>query len=188
MATISNRFKFTVEDLYALDNLGLFGDRKVELWDGDIIEMSINPPHANSVTTLINRFAGEFFNRALVTSQNPLDLGEPDKLPQPDVMLLKPIQFVDEAGRARHPKPEEVLLLVEVADSSLLDDQTRKLKTYAHHGIQEYWIADLNHQTWWVYREPQNDTYGFSTSYRFDEAFAPLAFPDTSRAWLALQV
>jgi Uma2 family endonuclease len=185
MAIASNRFKFTVEDLYALDNLGLFGDRKVELWDGDIIEMSINPPHAACVTALINRFAGEFLGRALITSQNPLDMGEPDKLPQPDVMLLKPISYLDQAGLPRHPKPEEVLLLVEVADSSLFDDQTRKLKAYAGHSVQEYWIADLNHQVWWVYREPKADSYGYTASYSFGESFAPLAFPQASRAWLA---
>jgi Uma2 family endonuclease len=178
------RFKFTVKDFYALAQLGLFEDHKVELWDGDIVEMSINPPHAKSVTKLSTSFVLNFADKAVVTSQNPLDIGEKDKLPQPDLMLLTLGEYVDEAGRDRHPKPYEVLLLVEISDSTLYDDQTRKLKTYASHGITEYWIADLNHQIWFVYREPKGDTYTSKTTYRFGETFAPLAFPELAKAWL----
>jgi Uma2 family endonuclease len=179
------RFKFTVEDFYALAQLGLFEDHKVELWDGDIVEMSINPPHAKGVTRTHNEFFVAFMDRALVTSQNPLDIDEPDKLPQPDVMLLKLGDYLDGSGKDRHPKPHEVLLLVEISDSTLLYDQTHKLKMYAQHSIPEYWIADLNHQTWFVYREPTGDSYTFRTTYRFGEAFAPLAFPEVVKAWLA---
>jgi len=182
MATLPSRFKFTVDDLYVLSNLGLFEDRRIELWDGDILEVTINPPHAKAVTKLHNMFVAAL--GALVSSQNPLELGERDKLPQPDVMLLKPGDYLDERGRDRHPRPEEVLLLVEVADTSLYDDQTRKLAAYARHRVPEYWIADLNHHTWFIYREPQGDDYGLKTTYRFGEAFAPLAFPDVAKAWL----
>jgi Uma2 family endonuclease len=184
LSPLPPRFKFTVKDFYALAQLGLFEDHKVELWDGDIVEMSINPPHAKGVTKLSTNFILTFADKALITSQNPLDIGENDKLPQPDLMLLVSGDYVDEAGRDRHPKPHEVLLLVEVSDSTLYDDQTRKLKTYALHGITDYWIADLNHQIWFVYREPKGDTYTFKTTYRFGEVFAPLAFPDVAKAWL----
>jgi Uma2 family endonuclease len=181
------RFKFTVKDFYALAELGLFEDHKVELWDGDIVEMRINPPHAGAVTDVHNGFLRTFSDDdALVTSQNPLDIGESDKLPQPDVMLLKPIRYIDETGQRRHPKPHEVLLLVEISDSTLLSDQTRKLKTYAKHGIREYWIADLKSQTWFVYRDPQIDDYAFKTTYPFGEAFAPLAFPNVAKVWLSV--
>jgi Uma2 family endonuclease len=183
-ALSSPRFKFTVKDFYALAQLGLFADHKVELWNGDIVEMSINPPHAKSVSTLATSFVLAFADKAVISNQNPLELGEPDKLPQPDLMLLVPGDYLDETGRDRHPRPHEVLLLVEISDSTLYDDQTRKLKTYASHGVTEYWIADLNHQTWFVYREPKHDAYSFRTTYRFGETFAPLAFPKTSKAWL----
>jgi Uma2 family endonuclease len=179
------RFKFTVKDFYALAELGLFEDHKVELWDGDIVEMSINPPHAKGVRNLSIDFILTFVDKALVTSQNPLDIEESDKLPQPDLMLLVPGEYVDETGRDRHPKPHEVLLLVEISDSTLLYDQTRKLKIYAKHGIREYWVADLKSRTWFVYQEPKGEDYAVKTTYAFGEAFAPLAFPDVVKAWLA---
>jgi Uma2 family endonuclease len=71
------------------------------------------------------------------------------------------------------------------SESILSYDQPHKLKMYAKHGISEYWMADLNHQTWVVYREPTGDTYALRTTYRFGEAFAPLAFPNVAKAWLA---
>jgi hypothetical protein len=75
----SPRFKFTVKDFYALAQLGLFEDHKVELWNGDIVEMSVNPPHAKSVTKLVTTFVLTFADK--VSSQNPLELGELDTLP-----------------------------------------------------------------------------------------------------------
>jgi Uma2 family endonuclease len=180
------RFKFTVKDFYALADLGLFEDRKVELWDGDIVEMSVNPPHADGVADVHNSFARTFSDaEARVKSQSPLDIGESDKLPQPDVMLLKPIAYVDELGQRRHPKPHEVLLLVEISDSTLAYDKNNKLKSYAKHGIYEYWIADLNSQTWLVYQEPRGEDYTVKLAHPFGTAFAPLALPNVVKVWLA---
>jgi Uma2 family endonuclease len=99
-------------------------------------------------------------------------------------MLLKPGRYLDEQGQDRHPTPNDVFLLVEIADSSLFDDQNRKLKMYAKHGIPEYWVADLNHRTWFIYRDPDGQDYKFKTTYRFGEVFAPLAFPDIAKPWL----
>lgn len=180
------RFKFTVKDFYALAELGLFEDRKVELWDGDIVEMSVNPPHADGVADVHNSFARTFSDdEARVKSQSPLDIGESDKLPQPDVMLLKPIIYTDPSGQRRHPKPHEVLLLVEISDSTLSYDKNIKLKTYAKHGIREYWIADLKSRTWFVYQEPRGEDYAIKLTYPFGTAFAPLAFPNATKVWLA---
>ncbi len=179
------RFKFTVKDFYALAELGLFEDHKVELWGGDIVEMSINPPHAKGVRNLSIDFTLTFVDKALVTSQNPLDIGESDKLPQPDLMLLVPGEYLDEQGRDRHPKPHEVLLLVEISDSTLTYDKNSKLKIYAKHGVREYWIADLKSRTWFVYQEPYGEDYTIKITYSFGEAFAPLAFPNVAKVWLA---
>ncbi len=181
----SPRFKFTVKDFYALAELGLFEDHKVELWNGDVVEMSVNPPHAGAVTDVHNSFVRVFSDEeALVTSQNPLNMGEGDKLPQPDVMLLKPIVYVDNVGNRRHPEPHEVLLLVEISDSTLSFDKSSKLNLYAKHGIREYWIADLKSRTWFVYQEPYGEDYTVKLTYPFGEAFAPSALPDTPKAWL----
>jgi Uma2 family endonuclease len=180
------RFKFTVKDFYALAELGLFEDHKVELWDGDIVEMSVNPPHADGVADIHNSFARTFSDdEARVKSQSPLDIGESDKLPQPDVMLLKPVIYIDESGQRRHPKPHEVLLLVEISDTTLSYDKNSKREIYAKHGIHEYWIADLKSQTWFVYQEPRGEDYTVKLTYSFGTAFAPLAFPNVAKAWLA---
>jgi Uma2 family endonuclease len=186
MTLAPTRFKFTIDDFYALDSLGIFTD-KVELWDGDIIEATINPPHGNAVTRLLTMFARYLAEKVLIASQSPLYLGERDKLPQPDGMLLRPGNYRTAQGSERHPEPQDVLLLIEVADTTLLDDQPRKLKAYADHNVQEYWVADLNHRTWFIYRDPQGDDYQFKTTYHFGEAFAPLAFLGIAQPWLAEQ-
>lgn len=92
--------------------------------------------------------------------------------------------YKGESGQISHPKPYKVLLLIEIAQDSLVYDQVDKLKIYAKHGIREYWIADLNSQTWFVYQEPRGEDYMVKLTYTFGTAFAPLAFPDVAKAWL----
>lgn len=178
------RFKFSVEDFYALAATGVFADRHVELLDGDVIEMTINPPHAKAVMKLQKVLEHALGERSLISTQNPLDLGERATLPEPDLMVIKRLEYLDTRGRDRHPRPEDVFLLVEVADTTLSLDQTIKLEAYARNGVTEYWIADLNARTWYVHREPVGDTYRLRLTYRFGEAFAPSAFPDAERVWL----
>lgn len=184
MSDTLQRFKFSVEDFYALSDMGVFADRHVELLDGDIIEMTINPPHAKAVMKLQKRLERELGEHCFISSQNPLSLGEPATLPEPDLMVLKLGDYLDDSGHDRHPRPKDVYLLVEVSDTTLLIDQTRKLELYAEHGIREYWIADLAGQTWFVHREPVGDTYRVRLTYRFGEAFAPLAFEAAEHIWL----
>ena len=184
MALAPHRFKFTLEDYYTLHDMGLFADKHVELWDGDIIEMTVNPPHALAIMRLQKIFERSFGDKVLVSSQNPLNLGEENTLPEPDLMLLKDLPYVDAAGKARHPIPADVLLLVEVSDSTLKDDRGRKLARYARHGIQEYWVADIKNEQWFVYRKPLAKNYQEEQRYLFAEAFAPSAFHEQARVWL----
>lgn len=172
------RHRFTTEEFKQLSSVGLFEDRRVELLDGDLIDVTINPPHAQAVTQLQKRFERAYGDRALVYSQNPLELGLEHYLPQPDVMLIRDRTYRD------HPGPADVLLLVEVADDSLQKDQTVKKSIYARAGIMEYWLADLNQSLWYVYRRPRGDDYLESQRYRFSDAFAPSAFPDKVGVWL----
>ena len=171
------RFKFSVEDFYALSDMGVFADRHIELIDGDVIEITINPSHAKAVTKLQKAFLIGLGQNAMVYSQNPLDLGEPATLPGPDLMIIKRLDYLDSSGQDRHPYPDDVHLLIEVSDTTLLTDQTRKHELYAKHNISEYWIADLKGQNWFVHMEPVADTYRVRLTYPFGEAFAPLAFP-----------
>jgi Uma2 family endonuclease len=121
---------------------GILGrDDRVELIDGEIIDMApIGSPHAGSVNLIAQAFAAPFgLKRVVVSVQNPLRLDALNE-PQPDLMLLRPRE---DGYRAAHPTAADVLLLVEVADSSLAYDRTTKLPLYARHGVPEIWIVDL---------------------------------------------
>jgi Uma2 family endonuclease len=106
--------------------------------------------------------------RAFVVCQGPLSL--PDSEPEPDIMVLKPA-----SDRQRLPEPADVLLLIEVADSSLRYDRTCKLPLYASSGIPEVWLIDLNARVAEVHRQPVGTGYETVTT---PNPLIPLAFPD----------
>lgn len=129
---------------------------RLELIYGEILDMSpIGFNHAGHVVKLMNFFAPLVHGKAIINAQNPIQLGNLSE-PEPDFMLLRPhIDFYTTA----HPKAEDVLLLVEVADSSLYYDQNEKQRLYAHHNITEYWLLNLNETCLEVYLQPHNDSY-----------------------------
>ena len=129
--------RFTVDEYYRMGRAGVFHeDDRVELLDGLIVDMShIGPGHAGCVTALTGLLLPILAGRALVSVQNPVRLGEHSE-PQPDVSLLVPRA---EAYRTAHPQPEDVLLLIEVADSSLEHDRDVKVPLYAASGWRKFW-------------------------------------------------
>ena len=168
-------YEFSVEEYLKLGEAGIFhkGDR-VELLDGDIVVMSpIGVRHMNTVRRLLNRAAKLYGELCLVDAQNPLVI-DGRSMPQPDLLLLR--LELDESAA---PGPADVLLLVEVAESSLVYDQRDKLAAYARNGICEYWIVDLTHNEVQVYRDPESSGYRTQLRFGMDEAVAPLAFPET---------
>ena len=138
-------------------------ESRLELINGEILEMApIGFNHAGHVIRLLNFFAPLVSNKALVNAQNPLQLGDLSE-PEPDFMLLKPnADFYS----SRHPNANDVLLLIEVADSSLTFDQNQKLRLYALHGIPEYWLLNLNDECLEVYRKPNGEVYAEKTTLR----------------------
>ena len=155
----------------------LTAEDRVELLDGEVIVMSpIGNRHAACVDRLTNGFtrSGGLAGRALVRVQNPLaesDVSEP----QPDLMLLIPRDDHYDFG---HPGTADVLLLVEVADSSLEYDLNTKVPFYARAGIREVWIVDLEHNRVEVHTEPSRWGYGAVRRYVPGDALAPSALPD----------
>ncbi len=131
-------------------------DDRLELIEGEIIEMSpIGKRHAAAVRRLNNLLArrlGE--DEALVDAQNPVVLGDLSE-PQPDLALLRPRSDF----YAEHPRPEDILLLIEVADTSLAYDREVKIPTYARHGVPEAWIVALEGAVVEIYRRPAADGY-----------------------------
>jgi Uma2 family endonuclease len=97
--------------------------------------------------------------------------------PEPDFMLLKP---APDDYTSHHPKPDEVFLLVEVADASLDYDREEKLPAYGHAGVSEVWIVNLRDQALEIHREPHFTGFGSKTIARAGDTIAPLAFPDAA--------
>ena len=144
--------RFSVDEYYRMAEAGiLHEDDRVELLDGEIIEMTpIGSLHAACVDRLNRIFVSACGDRAIVRVQNPVRLST-DSEPEPDLAILRP--RADDYARA-HPGPADVLLVIEVADSSLEYDRGRKAQAYARSGIPELWIVDLASEVVFVCRDP----------------------------------
>jgi Uma2 family endonuclease len=168
--------RFTVDEYYRMADTGiLHPDARVELLDGEIIDMApIGPFHGGTVNSLIRLLAEPAKGRWLVVVQNPVRLG-PRSEPQPDFLLVKP---VDDDYQSRHPVPEDVFLLIEVAESSLKYDRNRKIPAYSRAGIREVWIINLLEKTIEVYRDPHPMRYASVQTFGIDDTIEVQAFPD----------
>lgn len=170
------RRRFTVDEYYRMAEADILGpDERVELLAGEIIKMApIGSKHAGSVT----RFAEEFFEnlgrRVTVRIQNPIRLA-PGNEPEPDIVIA---YRRDDGYAGEHPTPEDVILLIEVSDSSVGFDRRHKLPLYAIYGIPEVWLSDVNSRTIEVHDEPMAGGYARMRVYGSDEMLSPAAFPD----------
>jgi len=167
---------FTVKEYHLMTEAGILseGDR-VELIEGEIVKMAaIGTRHASSVKRLIAVFSDLERRRAIIGAQDPIQLTERTE-PQPDVVLLEP--RADYYATA-HPVPSEVLLLVEVSDSTVDYDRDVKVSIYARSLIQEVWLVDLVENCLEVYRQPGPNGYSLMLKFWRGQQVAPLAFPD----------
>ena len=164
VSTQKNRF--TVEEYHRMGEAGVLDEARVELIDGEIYNMSpINSPHSGTVkwlNRLLNRLLGDEF---IISIQDPITLNSLSE-PEPDVAILK---MREDFYTDSHPQPEDVLLLIEVADTSLEKDKRVKLPNYAQAGISEVWIMDINEQCIEVYTHPWEDTYRNKSTYLINE-------------------
>ena len=172
--------RFSVEEYHRMVEVGILGeDERVELIDGRILQMSpIGSQHAAYVSSL-NRKLRAIEETAIVRIQDPIILDDETE-PQPDVAVVK---FKANAYADSHPHAEDVLLLIEVADTSLEEDRLIKLPRYADSGIPEVWIFNLIENIVEVYREPltlANGIPGYRrrTDFKVGEFVNPSAFPD----------
>jgi len=147
----------------------------VELIRGELLEkMPIGDLHVGTVIRLTRLFIKRLPEEVTVSIQNPVVFA--DSEPEPDVAILRP--KTNDYG-SRKPTPEDLLLLVEVAESSLEFDRATKLPLYAEAGIAEYWIANLLDEQLEVYQDPRSDGfYGSKKIYRRGDILYPLAFPE----------
>ena len=170
------RRRFTVSEYYAMGEAGILApDERVELLDGDVILMAaVLDWHAFVVDWLNENLMLPLQGRAQVRIQNPTRLSDYSE-PEPDVMLLR---RRDDFYRSGHPAPADVLLLIEVSDSSLTFDRNRKLPRYAAAGIPETWIVNRPDRRIESYSDPIGDEYATVQHYGAGESIAPRAFPD----------
>lgn len=148
--------RITVEQFHRMIEAGCFdsGDR-VELIDGELRDMSpIGPPHGGTTDALTMTLAPKLAGKAIVRVQGPLVLDDGTEL-YPDLAVL---EYREDFYRKENPTGDHVLLLIEVADSSLVQDLRTKLAKYARAGIRRYWVVDLRHRTIHDHRDP--DRFG----------------------------
>jgi len=176
MSVHISRHRFTVEAYYRMAECGILPrDLRVELLDGEIVEMTpIGDRHAACVDWLNNALVTGIAGRAIVRVQNPVRLG-PRSEPQPDVALLR---YRPDFYRAGHPGPNDVMVVIEVGDSSVDFDREVKTPLYAASGIPEVWIIDLIADRVEVYRGPGRRGHSEGARRSRGERVSPLALPD----------
>lgn len=164
---ILKRFRFSREDYHLLEKVGLLTeDSPVELINGEIIEMSpINSLHAGTVKRLLRFLSNALTDQYLIGAQDPIDLGEYSE-PEPDLSILK---YREDTYINSHPGATDILLLIEVADSSLEKDRTVKLPLYAQADIPETWIVNLQDKQIEVYGGPKDGTYHKQSIYQMGD-------------------
>lgn len=168
--------RFTVADYHRMVECGILSeDDRVELLAGQVIPMTpIGSPHAGCVNRLTRMLIHALGDRATIAVQNPAVLDNWSE-PQPDVAVLKPRT---DGYAAVHPGPADVLLLIEVADSSVARDREVKLPLYAAASMPEVWLVDLPGDHIQIHRDRGTAGYGSVRIARRGETVTPLVFPD----------
>ncbi|MDG4553091.1 MAG: Uma2 family endonuclease [Candidatus Competibacter sp.] len=169
------RHRWTVAEYHRMGEVGLLNeDSRVELIEGEIIEMApIGSEHAGHNNYLLSLLAYRLYGKVVVAGQNPVVLGGYEE-PQPDIALLR---WRDDYYRNAHPHAKDVLLLIEVSDSTLRYDRDVKVPLYANHGIPEVWLLDIQNRQLDIYREPINGEYR-QRECRHTGKIAPILCPD----------
>lgn len=164
---------FTVSEYHSMAETGILpAEDRFELIEGEIYRMApIGSRHAGCVNCLNHLLNGV---GAILAPQNPVVLSDLSE-PQPDMALLR---WRDDFYRSSHPDPDDILLLIEVADSSVGFDRGVKAPLYARRGICEFWLVDLSRNTLDVHRQPSSTGFRDIRQFRKGDRISPLAFPD----------
>jgi Uma2 family endonuclease len=166
--------KWTLDEYHRMVEIGLLDDRRVELLNGAIVEMSPEgPEHAQGSTDAADYLRSLLGDRAVVRDARPITLPDSNSEPEPDMAIVQPFRTL---YRTRHPYPDDIFWLIEFAQNSLPKDTDIKRKTYAAAGIREYWVMDLKHHQLRVFRDPANGDYQ-SERVLTTGKISPAAFP-----------
>ena len=170
------RRRFTVDEYQRMGEAGVFSENdRVELIDGEILTMSpIGSPHAAAIARATRALILMTGTRCIVRAQLPVRL-ERFSEPEPDFILARPRDDFYQAG---HPQPADVLLVIEIADSSLRYDRDIKMPLYARNDIVEYWLVDLASHTLTRYAAPGGGTYREVSVHERGQVLSPASLPD----------
>jgi Uma2 family endonuclease len=170
----SDRRRFSADEYFRMAECGILSpDERTELLDGEIFRMApAGPAHSSEVDRLCEFFVLRLHGRAQIRVQSPVRMG-PSSVPEPDLALLR----LRESGyREHHPGAGDLLLAVEVSDSSLDFDLGRKARLYARHGVPELWVFDIGGRRIVVHREARDEGYAGVFEARAGDRLAPAAF------------
>ena len=169
------RWTISVTDYHRMHDVGILGeDDRVELIDGEVRQMSpIGALHAAIVTRYHTLLLPQVGKTAIVFVQNPIQLNNISE-PQPDIALLR---FRDDFYSAALPKAAEVLLIIEVSDSTLVYDRQEKLPRYALAGIPEVWLTDVESEAIERYTDPKGNQYATKQTLKRGQRISVQALP-----------
>jgi len=175
MAVNYARRPISVLDYHRMAEVGILApDERVELLDGELIAVPpMNSPHGGGITGINQLLAHRFYGRALVRVGLPVTIDDHSE-PEPDFAL---VGLEENEWRDRHPVAGDVLLLIEVADSSRDFDLKKKAPIYARAALPEFWVVDVVDRRLIVHRDPVAGRYAMTRVLRPGERIAPLAFP-----------
>lgn len=176
-----DRIRWTRTRYHQLIDMGIVTER-TELLDGDIVpKMPQNPPYRITLY-FVSAWLETVFGRAFVQQQQSVELSDEDieiNEPEPDISVLeKPIP----SYQSGNPPPDEIVLAVEISDTTIRKDLGKKARLYSRAGFPEYWIADVNKRQIIVHREPTENGYNSIVAYSGDEEVSTLAKPDSNIA------
>jgi Uma2 family endonuclease len=158
--------QWTVSDYHKLAEIGILSEKRVELISGEIIEMSpVGKLHAATVKAVAKLFWSKLGRQAIISVQDPIVVNEFSE-PEPDLAILN---HQDNFYADQLPGPADILLVVEVADTTLAKDRQVKIPLYATAGIPEYWIINLNDSVLERYTEPRENEYALRRLYRTED-------------------
>ena len=172
------RKRWTRAECSSLEEAGLLDGQHLELIEGELInKMGKNVPHMVRLRWLMN-WLQEVFGKEFVYPEPSIDVApedNPSNEPEPDFIVVKR----ELTSSSSKPRPEDLHLVVEIADTTLRFDLTTKAALYARAGIVEYWVWDINGRRLIVHRNPQHGVYSSVVEYSEGESVAPLAAPHT---------
>ena len=175
---MSTTLRLSLDEYDRMIEQGVFDgmrEKRIELINGELREMPpAGPDHEDAIDRL-NYWSTSNApsDRVRIRIQNSIGLPPSSSAPEPDVAWV-----VQKSYRPGRPLPDNVLLVIEVSDSTVMDDRLIKGPIYAEAGIAEYWLVNIPERCIEVHRDPVDECYRDVRSYGIDETVRPLAFPE----------